>query len=331
MNASSKLLANLKDTFKSEEPLIPEIKRHILRKIEEDENTRRTDVLHPSAMSDPYWCPRHDYYGMIDAPKSVDTSTPSFQMEMVYDYGNRIHTKYQTWLTEMGVLWGEWECSICTDKWIDVAPSSCFNCALSPDGPSRLKYLEVPLAWPEMGIAGHADGVVIGESNRLIEIKSIGLGSLPFENPQLAELYANGELTLEQIWFRINRPFAKHLRQGQIYLALIREAYPDLNINEMVFIYEWKPNQAVKSFLVSYNPAIVGPLLRSAEAVQEAMDSGTPPARPTWANDTAKTCEGCDYRDECYGRQPTESKAAETAARRVRRADAKKRKRVLGH
>ena len=327
MNISSKTLANLKESYKSEERLLPDIKRHILRKIEVEESTRRTDVLHPSAMSDKDWCPRHDYYGIIGAAKSPDTSSPSFAMEMIYDYGNRIHTKYQTWWAEMEALWGKWQCLTCDGFWYGEAPQpSCKYC-----GSTSVAYAEVPLSSESLGIEGHADGVVWDGPNGwvLVEIKSIGLGSLRFEAPQLNVLYSSGELTLEQVWRNINKPFGKHLRQGQIYLYLMRETFPLLDITEMVFVYEWKPNQAVKTFTVTYSPEIVDKLLTQAQEVQNALVTQVIPRRPEWAEESGKVCESCDYRGVCYGRvEPSQPEAS--VKTKVKRADSKKRRRILG-
>jgi hypothetical protein len=333
---SPKALENLKGTYKDQQPLLPALQRHVLKKAAEDENDRRTDILHPSAMSSSDWCHRHDFYGIIGSDKSsARGGATTFRRELIYDYGHGIHNKYQTWFWEMGILWGRWKCDSCAGlgevaTWLGWSPDECPNC-----GAERpyITYDEVPLGVKKYRLGGHADGLVYdGQKNVLIEIKSIGIGSLRFDAPRLYERYVSQDLTLDQVWYRIQRPFGKHLRQGLIYLAEIQEKYPELEVDDIVFIYEWKPNQDTKSFSVKQNPRIVDPLLEKAAQVTEAVkvynDSGEvqPPPRPEWAESiTGKVCKSCDYRGICWGEPDPEDISAETPTVRVRKAAKKRR------
>jgi hypothetical protein len=327
---SPKALENLKDTYKDQQPILPALQRHVLKKAAEEESDRPTNILHPSAMSSGDWCHRHDFYGIIGSDKSsAKGGSTSFRMELIYDYGHSIHNKYQTWFWEMGILWGKWECGECHNEWLDWSPIECPACTYN----YNITYLEVPLGVEKYSLGGHADGLVREDGkNKLIEIKSIGAGSLRFDAPRLYEQYVAQELSLDQVWYRIQRPFGKHLRQGLIYLAEVQEKYPELEVEEIVFIYEWKPNQDTKSFSVRQNPRIVDPLLERATQVTEAVsvynESGEvqPPPRPEWAESvTGKVCKSCDYRGICWGESDPEEVSAEAPRVRVKKAAKKRR------
>ena len=62
---------------------------------------------------------------------------------------------------------------------------------------------------------GHADGIVgIDGDHVLIEIKSIGMGTLMFEDRKLYDAYVNGDKTIAEVWRDIKRPFRSHMMQG---------------------------------------------------------------------------------------------------------------------
>ena len=72
-------------------------------------------------------------------------------------------------------------------------------------------------------------------------------------------------------------------------------------IDTIVFIYEWKPTQEVKEFVVKYNPEVMEPILENCKTVIEHLDNNTTPERPNWA--TGSSCSGCKfcpYKKECW-------------------------------
>ena len=259
---------------------------------------RREGVLHPSDMSKWDWCWRADYYRMVNAPFDTRSTSPSFHMESVFEEGHGIHRKWQGWLHEMGVLYGVFFCRECKERWWETSPMTCPFCGSQ----RRPVYREVPLEAPELTIAGHSDGGIWkpGEPLRLLEVKSISLGTLRFEAPDLYQRYQNNE-DLYTIWRDIKRPFAPHLRQGQLYLYLINRGAEGIHVPEIVYIYEWKPTQSVKEFVVKFNPRYVERMLAGAEMVTESLETGRAPKRPPWAVDEdAKTCAGCGFRTHCW-------------------------------
>ena len=243
-------------------------------------------------------------------------------MNNIFAEGHTIHGKYQDWLWEMGVLYGRWLCFSCDCNWNGTSPRQCPEC-----GSPRLMYREVPLNRELVG--GHADGAVhdLDDWDGLIEVKSIGMGTLRMEAPRLHQRYLDGE-TLENIWWKIQRPFGTHLKQAQLYLWMAWPRY-----EEICFIYESKFHQQVKEFVVAYNPAMIAPILEIASEVTKAVAAGLPPSRPDWAEDSdSKICKSCPYRRACWnlGAPDVTTQADDPApATRVIRAKSDKRRRSL--
>lgn len=310
------VLKNLKDTYKRQDVLLPRIERHVL-KLASQPSERRSDILHPSAMAKSKWCGREDFYRITGLSPDYKERPHSFRMENVFDWGHSIHRKYQRWLWEMDILWGRWHCKECKFTWFGTSPHECDLCH-----GTRLQYKEVPLESPELMIAGHADGVV---ENRILEIKTIGINTLRYEAYSLYERYIEEQMTPDELWFLIKRPFGSHIRQAMIYLHVARSAYPHLNLDEIIFLYEWKPTQEVKEFVVQYNPDLISRTLQMAADVATAVQQGTVPERPEWADIDGKVCGSCGYRNTCWGKDPEEAKPSI----RVKRSNSARRSRAL--
>ena len=317
-------LQRLKDTYRDKGVLLPALSRHVMKSLEDAPHPHSQDYMHPSAMSKSEWCPRHDYYQILGTPKETTSQrNPSFRMENVFAEGHAIHGKYQTWLWEMGVLSGDWRCHECGHRWGAVSPKECQFCQSQ-----RISYIEVPLRHKEYRVEGHADGAIIDLEGYtgLIEIKSIGIRSLAFEAPRLYHLYEQGA-TADEIWFGIKRPFATHLRQGQLYLWMAQPAY-----SQIVFIYESKFHQQTKEFLVTYNKKLIEPILEDAREVSHALKSGIPPNRPPWAEShQSKICASCPYKRTCWsiGAPTNGSQASSSPALRIQRSTGAKRRRAF--
>lgn len=316
----SKALKDLRDTYKRRDLLLPQIERHVVRKAQEP-STRREDVLHPSEMAKASWCLRKDYYKITGKPADYASRAPSFRMENTFDYGHTAHRKYQRWLREIGVLYGLWECKDCSDQFFDLSPVACQRC-----GSVKVKYREIPVAG-EM-ILGHGDGIVVlDDVYRWLEIKTVGPASLRFDAPDLFDRYQSEQMTPDELWFQIKRPFASHQRQSQIYMELAQLTYPDIVLEECIILYEWKPTQEVKEFLIQRNPDYVASIMNKAAVVVKAVQEDTPPERPEWADLEKKTCGNCEYRKSCWNVSPTS--ASDKPTPRVKRATSAQRRRVL--
>jgi len=325
------LIENRNLTVGDNTVVLSAVKRHVLGKSLEADEDRDQTLLHPSDMAKNDWCWRADYYRMTGAPFDTKALNPSFRMENVFEEGHEIHHKWQRWFWEMGILYGRFHCLRCDNTWWDRSPRECFYC----DAPLRyLRYREVPLTADHLHIGGHSDGglMVEGEPFRLLEIKSVSLGTLRFEAPELHQQYLDNE-PLDKIWMQINRPFPSHIRQGSMYLYMATRGVENVPIPQsMVFISEWKPTQEVKEFVVTYNARWVERQLAGAQMVTDALDSGQPPHRPPWARDEdSKICKSCPYRPVCWrlDAEHEQRDASHAAAIPIRRASSAVRRRAF--
>lgn len=267
------------DAKKTNPRLIGDIERHLMAKTPED---RRTDVLHPSEMAKSDWCLRASYFALSGV--KVKKENPNLRLQSIFDEGHFIHAKWQNWFKEMGTLYGKWACHICGGAFYATAPSKCGLCDAYPH---FLEYKEVPLINDELRIAGHSDGWIKGIGDDcLIEIKSIGTGTLRFEAP---ELIAKADGDLQRAWRSIRRPFRTHLMQGQIYLELLKRMGEP--VNEIVFLYELKADQDYKEFVVKADFELVEDKFYKAKEVVDSVVHGVP---PECTNKPGLNCKSCE-------------------------------------
>jgi rubrerythrin len=281
-------LKNYKDMLRSKGRLLPLVEMEMVKEAQAKNSKRDTDHLHPSELSKKDWCGRAAYYKITGAEAAPDNYT-STRLN-VFAEGNNIHAKWQKWLWKAGVLSGLWHCDACSYTWYDTSPNLCTSC-----NSDRLGYREVPVRDDEHRIIGHADGEILDREGRaLIEIKSVGIGTVRFEKPSLYADYADGTLNIESVWKNIKSPFASHVRQGHIYMHCRK-------IDTMIFIYEWKPTQAIKEFVIKYNPDIINPILDNCKKIISHLESSTEPERPEWAvNKSCSGCKYCPYKKVCW-------------------------------
>jgi hypothetical protein len=278
--------------------LVGDIQAHMLKEHSKP-STRRQDIIHPSEMAKADWCPRSTYYRIKACREANDPYLKpdekiGVQLLNIFDEGHHIHDKWQKRLWNMGDIYGNWECIVCGGYYKNLlSPDSCPQCAL---GSKTLIYREVPLRLEQYLIAGHADGA-IPRLDALIEIKSVGAGTVRIESPDIYAAHTEGQkIDLQGLWKAVQEPFPAHVRQGQLYLALC--AQMGLQYNRIIFIYEAKFNQGVKEFVVNYDPNYSFPIMDMARMITEALTIGSPiPACPT-----GTTCKDC----ERYGQESTE-------------------------
>lgn len=196
---------------------------------------------------------------------------------MVFDEGTDIHRKWQGRIWDIGRLAGQFYCQQCHYAWWDTAPDVCEQCKAER---RFLRYHEVPLQRQSLHMAGHADGY--DRDQALIEIKSIGLGTLMFEAPGLIKdhtykINLNGKsrefLDYDALWDSIRTPFPSHIRQGHFYSYMGAPA-------DEIFIYECKWNQRVKEMVVRYREERIADRLDMCTQVVAALHGGTIPKCP---------------------------------------------------
>jgi hypothetical protein len=242
-------------------------------------NDRDPSVIHPSEMSSKAWCHRATWLrltGHLLRKHSPLTLRPN----LIFSEGHLIHEKWQGWLRDMGVLWGDWKCLVCDLRvrgYSDEIGSVCP--AISPTiggarKPHLWKYMEVPLGEPLLRIGGHADGVVnmTGDEPFLLEVKSIGPGTI-----RLLDLLAEHEADdiSSDRFSKITRPMNSHFMQTQLYLRLLEEHRTDVGeVKRAVVVYEHKSDQQVREFVVTRNDKWTDPLFDAAADIVWAIDKG---------------------------------------------------------
>lgn len=267
------------DVAKKPTRVLGSVERHVLAK--PADTSRRTDVLHPSEMSDPSWCHRASYFQLIGKPV-VGKRSPSFRLLSVFEEGHSIHAKWQGWFHEMGNLYGKWHCIECGEMFWGA--SDCH------EGP--LEYREVPLFYEPLRIYGHADGWLVNLGDPLmLEIKSVGMGTFRYEAPDLIAEY-NGDF--EKIWNAVKAPFMKHITQVQIYMKLAELLELENHPQEAVIIYEAKATQEIKEFVIPKSDFGIEHIFEAAKHIVEAVDR----REPLPCNISSNGCYKCRGYDE---------------------------------
>ena len=277
MTVAKSDLKRFLDAKKVQYRLVGDVERHLLSRPLSD---RRTDVLHPSEIIKRDWCRRASYFLLKGHTKIQQR--PNLRLQSIFDEGHAIHDKWQTWFYEMGVLHGKFECLTCGKMNWGTSPDICEMCQSR-----NLKYKEVSLIDEELRIAGHTDGWIKGIGDDcLIEIKSIGPGTIRSESPELFEPGAD----FLSAWKNVRRPFRSHLLQGQMYLELMRRMGHD--VNEIVFIYELKADQDYKEFTVRADYELVKHIFDNARKVVNSVAEGIAPPCNNNVGGTCPQCEG---------------------------------------
>lgn len=276
--------------------------------------SRRQNIIHPSEMSHSDWCPKATYLRIKrirDGGEFVKEPF-GFQSLNIFQHGHEMHRKWQTWLWEMGELWGLWKChtGTCDWEWAAVSPEHCPNC-LAPR--HALTYEEIPLsAEDDLLIQGSADGGV-PRLRALLEFKTVGVGTLRVEAPDVLRAHThkavNGAslIDYEGLWRSITRPFPAHQKQGQIYLYLCNRM--GLEFDRVIYIYESKFNQGTKEFVVKYRPSLIASVLHSAEEIHRALDDGWPP--PQCPKGGCKHCQPTEMVETSAQENPDPRRPAE--------------------
>lgn len=274
---SSAELKRFLDAKKTRTRLLGDIERHLQKRPAGD---RRTDVLHPSEIIKNDWCRRASYFLLKGYPKSQPN--PTLRMQNIFDEGHYIHAKWQTWFQEMGVLHGKFKCLVCNNITWGTSPELCQHCGRE----GLLQYAEVTLVDEDLRIAGHTDGWVKGLGDDcLIEIKSIGPGTIRNEAPSLM---GDADWDFMKAWGNITRPFPSHIKQGQVYLELMKRMGHE--VDEIVFLYELKADQSYKEFSVKADFEIVRHVFDGAKSVVTAVEKNIAPRCNNAAGSYCKQC-----------------------------------------
>ena len=272
---------------KPNERVLGKIEGVLNRQYEKRQASRDWQYLHPSSLAKNDWCPRANYY-QLTAELESNPSRNTIRRLNIFAEGNNIHTKWQEWMWHTGCLVGNWRCNRCGYGWMAKSPLLCPEC-----GQVDIVYKEVPIYDDEHHLRGHADGEWEDHLGRaLIEIKSVGLGTIRWDAPNLYAGYEAGDLSLDDLWKAIKRPLIPHRRQINLYMYCRK-------IDNAIVIYEWKPTQEVKEFHLTLDMDTVQPMLDGAKTVIDALATGVTPDRPEGFM-KSKQCKFCPFKDKCW-------------------------------
>lgn len=256
------------------------MERYLITQLDE---RGQDNLLHVSDLVKNKWCPRMLYYRMHGIRPELESI--SFQLQNIFDYGSEAHGKYQGRWKDMGVLWGRWECMACNRKWLGMPLLRCDHCGAPGE---CIRYMEVPLADPEVLLIGNADGEIRdADGNVLAEIKTVGEGTFRTEAPKLLGQYTetatfeNGttekQVNMKSLWKDLTRPLPSHSRQGQTYIALRALVKGEPPVDGISYLYEHKGNQGLKEFMVLPDQTVADQVLGRAKDVAWAIGRGMPP------------------------------------------------------
>jgi hypothetical protein len=284
MTVQKSELQKFLDAKKKPYRLLGDVERHLMARPVGD---RSTTVLHPSEMIKKDWCKRASFFLLSGHTKVAEK--PALQLQSIFDEGHAIHAKWQKYFQEMGVMHGRFKCLVCDKITWGTSPQECESCHAPV---SKLVYDEVTLVDNDLRIAGHTDGWIKGiGDDTLIEIKSIGPGTIRSESPALM-MDVNGDFM--KAWQNINRPFSSHILQGQVYLELMKRM--GHKVDEIVFLYELKANQSYKEFSVKADYELVRHIFDGAKIVVDAVAAGV---ALDCSNNPGETCKQCDpYKED---------------------------------
>lgn len=279
--------SNLKkflDAKKTASRVTGDLERHLLTR---PPGNRDYTVLHPSEMIKRDWCRRASYWQLLGEPKLG--TKPNLRLQSIFDEGHYIHAKWQKWFQEMGKIHGQFKCDVCDKMTWGTSPEKCEHCG-APE--HKLVYAEVTMRDDKLRIKGHTDGWVKGLGDDfLIEIKSVGPGTIRAEAP---DLFEQGQ-DFMTAWKNVKRPFPSHIRQGQMYLELMKRmgmtGENGQPIDEIVFIYELKADQDYKEFTVKADFEIVRHIFDAAKELVEDVEEGI---EPQCFNNPGGTCPQCE-------------------------------------
>jgi hypothetical protein len=283
-------LKKLVDAGKNPSRVLTSVERFVLSR--PADTSRATDVIHPSAMVKPDWCHRAEYYTLQGHEPAPSKYKASMKQLLTFEEGHRIHARWQNWFYDMGKLYGKWRCPDCRFVFKALSPTSCKRCSYV----GSLEYREVSVFSPEHGIAGHADGWLKGfGDDLLLEIKSVGEGTIRWEDPQFFREHDND---FKKAWAALQQPFAVHIAQAQVYVKLLEIEHADTKTNtpqEIVFIYESKPTQEIKEFVIPKSDFGISNLFEDAKNIMLAIENQEPPLCNI---NTGGTCYKCEvYND----------------------------------
>ena len=260
-------LKNFVDAGKSTTRVISKVERFVLS--QPIDNSRSFDGLHPSAMVSPYWCHRASYFHLKGNHPTPEAR--QFKRELVFAQGHGIHATWQNWFGDMGKLYGVWECKNCGVKLWATSPEGCNDCSTQ----GTMRYREVPVEHDALMITGHSDGWLKGFGDDLmLEIKSVGAGTFMWYDR--SNWFASNQ-DFAEAWKNLKSPFQAHIAHVQISMKVLELSGRTDVPQEAVLLYEAKPTEDVKEFVVRKDDWAIQPIIDGAQLVVDSLSKNIAP------------------------------------------------------
>jgi len=267
---------------KADTRVLGPLERYVISRPRDE--SRRTDVFHPSEMSKETWCHRASYFHLKGHKPLKAETRNGLSTENVFANGHAAHARWQNWFAQHGTLYGTWSCWVkgCRERVWGMPYPEC------PAGHGLMEtYAEVPLVHKELRFGGHADGWLIGYGNPLLlEIKTVGEGTFRWEAPEMLM-----ENTFEEAWKKLDTPFQSHIMQAQIYLKLIELIGNEKECpQEILFLYEKKADQTAKEFVIPKSDFGISEKFDAVYKILDCIEKGKAPV----CNVGFKNCKSCE-------------------------------------
>jgi hypothetical protein len=279
--AGGKLAALAKIQRSGDRVVLPLVEEHLLSVWGPDPD-RDPRKVHVSEMAKKDWCERATWHRIQSGTWPAEKF--SFAMSSIFDEGHQIHDKWQSWLAATGRLWGDWKCRSCDELVLrSRADQLCEGWYDAGTSHTHVwQYAEVSLAHGL--VSGHEDGAV---DDRLVEFKSVGIGTLRRDSPGLLAKYykqtTEGKklYDLDGLWTALKQPLMSHVKQTNIYLWLAGAMGGEYSrFNKASIVYEYKPNQQSREYVIPFSMDIAYPLLQRVDSIATGLSRGVPPPCP---------------------------------------------------
>lgn len=228
---------------------------------------RDYSYFHPSEF---YQCVRklaYKYYGVaVNCDIKPD-------LQRVFDNGDYMHLRYNTYFENLGILYGVWKCKnpLCgmeygkNEQYGVIKPTENCSC-----GCKEYRYVEKEVENKERMIRGHIDGILkVSGDFHVIDYKS---------------MHTN-------LFSKLQQPLDKHIIQIQIYLWL-------LGLTSGFLLYENKDSQKIKIYEVDYNKDLITKIENRLKLLKDIVLNKKLPKRP-FDKDSSK-CKTCEYCTICW-------------------------------
>lgn len=168
-------------------------------------------------------CPwRETYYAKN---QKVRIKTVDARLARIFDIGTSFHEiVQQKWFKN--ILFGDWECINCKASWSECQLPSHDSCHSSD-----LRYKEIKISDPKLGMSGHVDGIVVHGGDKLVlELKTCN-------SRQFQLIRGKG------------KPLEKHVKQINNYMGL-------LGLKSGLVLYLDKDESMMVEFLVRFDQSL---------------------------------------------------------------------------